>query len=85
MTGKRNRVIVYVLYNASDIAGNVPGLSVDVKEFCTTTECLKGRFKQIKISVFFYLSQTINIFFLFTVSEIKIGFVTLYKYVQYRI
>ena len=40
-TGKRNRVLVYILFNSSDIAGNVPGLSVDVKEFCLTNDCLK--------------------------------------------
>ena len=40
-SGKRNRVIVYILYNASDIAENVPGLSVEVKEFCRSKNCLK--------------------------------------------
>ena len=47
MTGKRNRVIVYVLYNASDIAANVPGLSVEVREFCKTKECLKQFMRKI--------------------------------------
>ena len=32
---------MYILFNSSDIAGNVPGLSVDVKEFCVTKDCLK--------------------------------------------
>ena len=42
LSGKRGRVIVYILYNASDIAGNVPGLSVEVREFCNSQDCLKG-------------------------------------------
>ena len=37
----RNKVIVYILYNSSDVAGNVPGLSSEVREFCTTKDCLK--------------------------------------------
>ena len=45
LSGKRNRVLVYVLYNASDIAGNVPGLSSEVREFCTTKDCLKESFQ----------------------------------------
>ena len=40
-SGKRNRVVVYILYNASDIATNVPGLSMEVREFCKSKECLK--------------------------------------------
>ena len=47
LSGKRNRVIVYILYNASDIAGNVPGLSAEVREFCTTKDCLKENFQNI--------------------------------------
>ena len=47
LSGKRNRVICYVLYNASDIASNVPGLSVDVREFCKSRECLKKIMRQI--------------------------------------
>ena len=41
VSGKRNRVLVYILFNSSDIAGNVPGLSVDVREFCLSKDCLK--------------------------------------------
>ena len=40
-TGKRNRVLVYILYNASDIAENVPGMSVEIREFCKNKDCLK--------------------------------------------
>ena len=48
LSGKRGRVIVYILYNASDIAGNVPGLSSDVREFCKTENCLKESPQNIK-------------------------------------
>ena len=41
-SGNRNRVIVYILYNSSDIANNIPGLSLEMKEFCTTGDCLKN-------------------------------------------
>ena len=41
LSGKRNRVLVYILYNSSDIAANVPGLSIEVREFCKRKECLK--------------------------------------------
>ena len=44
--GKRRKVIVYILYNSSDIAANVPGLSVEVREFCKTQECLKKFLKK---------------------------------------
>ena len=40
MSGKRNRVVAYILYNASDISTNVPGLSMEVREFCKSKECL---------------------------------------------
>ena len=41
MSGKRNRVVVYILYNASDVAANVPGMTIEVREFCKSKECLK--------------------------------------------
>ena len=41
LSGKRNKVVVYILYNSSDVANNVPGLSSEVREFCRTKECLK--------------------------------------------
>ena len=37
----RQRVIFYLLYNASDIAENVD-ISADVRNFCVTDECLKS-------------------------------------------
>ena len=39
--GFRKRVLFYCLYNNSDIASNVPGMSKEVKEFCETESCLK--------------------------------------------
>jgi len=39
---KRKKVLVYILYNKSDIAGNVPGMSQEVKDFLVTSECLKS-------------------------------------------
>ena len=39
--GMRRKVVVYILYNSSDVAANVPGLAVEVREFCKTKECLK--------------------------------------------
>ena len=51
LSGKRNKVIVYILYNASDIAGNVPGMSAEVREFCKTGDCLKENL-QIKKKFF---------------------------------
>ena len=42
MSGKRSKVVVYILYNSADIAGNVPGLSTEVREFCRTGYCLKN-------------------------------------------
>ena len=47
MIGKRNRVLVYILYNASDIAANVPGLSMEVREFCKNKDCLKKFMRKI--------------------------------------
>lgn len=49
ISGKRNRVLVYILYNLSDIAENVPGMSSEVREFCTTCKCLKGSLKNQKL------------------------------------
>ena len=60
LSGKRNRVIVYILYNASDIAGNVPGLSAEVKEFCTTTDCLKESLQNRNWSTCFQACYNIN-------------------------
>jgi len=40
-TGQRRKVLFYMLYNSSDVANNVPGLSSEVREFCETKECLK--------------------------------------------
>ena len=52
MSGKRNRVLVYILYNPSDIAENVPGMTSEVREFCTTTcKCLKGSVQNQKLSM----------------------------------
>ena len=45
-SGYRKRVLFYCLYNKSDIAENVPGLSSEVKEFCETDICLKVYLKQ---------------------------------------
>ena len=42
ISGKRSKVVVYILYNPADMAGNVPGLSADVREFCSTGDCLKN-------------------------------------------
>ena len=42
VSGRRQRVLVYVLYNSQDLGGNVPGLTDPVREFCTTQNCLKG-------------------------------------------
>ena len=39
--GLRRQVLFYLLYNRSDIATNVPGLSEDMREFCETKKCLK--------------------------------------------
>ena len=51
ISGKRNRVLVYILYNASDIAENVPGMTSDVREFCKTCQCLKGSLQNLKASL----------------------------------
>ena len=39
--GQRRKVLFYLLFNKSDIAMNVPGLSSEVREFCETKMCLK--------------------------------------------
>ena len=44
--GMRRKVIVYILYNSSDVAANVPGLSVEVRQFCKTEGCLKKFLKK---------------------------------------
>ena len=40
-TGKRRKVLFYLLWNRNDISPNVPGLSTEMKEFCETQDCLK--------------------------------------------
>ena len=39
--GLRRQVLFYLLFNRNDIGDNVPGLSVEVKEFCETKKCLR--------------------------------------------
>lgn len=41
VSGKRQKVLVYILFNSQDLGGNVPGLMDSVREFCTTQKCLK--------------------------------------------
>ena len=43
--GQRRQVLFYLLFNRSDIATNVPGLSDEVREFCETKKCLKAFLK----------------------------------------
>ena len=40
-SGKKTKVLVYVLHNSSDVASTVPGMSNEVKMFCTSNTCLK--------------------------------------------
>ena len=40
-SGKTRKVLVYVLHNSSDVANTVPGMSSEVKMFCSASTCLK--------------------------------------------
>ena len=40
-SGFKKRVLVYILFNSSDVASNVPGMSSEVRKFCSSTRCLK--------------------------------------------
>ena len=57
MSGKRNRVLVYILFNSSDIAANVPGMTSEVREFCTTCECLKESLQTQKLNLLYNLFE----------------------------
>ena len=46
-SGKRRKVVFYLLFNQSDISDAVPGLTEEVKGFCRTDSCLKMFLKKI--------------------------------------
>ena len=45
--GKRRKVVFYMIYNKSDISSAVPGMSMEVREFCKSKECLKLYLKSV--------------------------------------
>ena len=45
-SGKHTKVLVYVLFNSSDIANNVPGMTSEVKMFCSSKSCLKALLRE---------------------------------------
>ena len=46
-SGKRRKVVFYLLFNQSDVSDAVPGLTEEVKGFCRTDSCLKMFLKKI--------------------------------------
>jgi hypothetical protein len=40
--GMRRQVVFFLLFNRSDVARNVPGISDGMREFCETKKCLKS-------------------------------------------